>query len=382
MASLRPTLADPTLPADILAEMERMNEEAAPLHIWLRTHANAPQRRPWDDGAREPVPEPGRGKAVPHLWRWAEISPYLHRIAEIAPLEFTDRQQFLLMNPGFGGGLKIANAIRIAVSIYKAGDVAETHVHTPNASRTILSEAGGYTLVGNERCEAKRGDLILTPNGSWHGHGNDSGEPVIWMDTLDWPLLEFLDAIWIRPDDGRGRANRGPDQTGLSQRLYGAGGMMPRLRDVADDQPQMIHYRGTDVLTTLAGLKDLDGSPYDGIYVDFVDPVTARAPIPTLGYSAQLLRAGEETRPVRETCSTVFTAMQGSGWTEVNGTRLEWSENDIFVVPGHMWRHHGNVDPHGDAVLYAVSDAPLLKAIGQYRRQGQAKDGAVVELEG
>lgn len=201
------------------------------------------------------------------------------------------------------------------------------------------------------------------------------------MDVLDWPLLEFLDAIWIRPDDGRGRANRGPDRTGLSHRVYGNGGIVPRLGDNGDAQPRMVHYRGADVLATLDCLRDLEGSPYDGIHVDFVDPETGQAGIPTLGYSAQLLRPGEETRPVRETCSTVYTVMHGSGWTEVNGTRLEWSENDVFVVPGHMWRHHRNADPHGDAVIYAVSDAPLLRAIGQYRRQGRAADGSVVELQ-
>ncbi len=27
--------------------MERLNAEAAPLHIWLRTQANAPAQRPW-----------------------------------------------------------------------------------------------------------------------------------------------------------------------------------------------------------------------------------------------------------------------------------------------------------------------------------------------
>jgi len=35
------TLADSTLPPDILAEMERLNAAAAPHHIWLRTRANA-----------------------------------------------------------------------------------------------------------------------------------------------------------------------------------------------------------------------------------------------------------------------------------------------------------------------------------------------------
>ena len=38
------TLADTTLPADALAEMERLNDEAAPLHIWLRTRANQPSQ--------------------------------------------------------------------------------------------------------------------------------------------------------------------------------------------------------------------------------------------------------------------------------------------------------------------------------------------------
>jgi len=36
------------------------------------------------------------------------------------------------------------------------------HLHSPNASRTILSDKGGYTVVEGERCTANRGDLILT----------------------------------------------------------------------------------------------------------------------------------------------------------------------------------------------------------------------------
>ena len=54
--------------------------------------------------------------------------------------------------------------MRCAVSIYNPGDVAPVHIHTPNASRTILSNEGGYTTIDGERCEAARGDLILTPN--------------------------------------------------------------------------------------------------------------------------------------------------------------------------------------------------------------------------
>ena len=55
---LADTLADTTLPTDALVEMERLNDEATPLHIWLRTRANQPLQRPWQEAVEEPVPEP------------------------------------------------------------------------------------------------------------------------------------------------------------------------------------------------------------------------------------------------------------------------------------------------------------------------------------
>ena len=112
--------------------MEKLNAEAdrSGLHIWLRTQANAPAQRPWfRDGGLEPGGELAKGrvganqmKAAPYHWCWQEIGPYLDRIGEIAraavkrgdvsPIEFADRQQFLLVNPGLGGRLQVASSIR------------------------------------------------------------------------------------------------------------------------------------------------------------------------------------------------------------------------------------------------------------------------------
>src|SRR5258708_37972567 len=191
--------------------MGRLNAEAGPLHIWLRTQANAPAQRPWfRDTGLESSGRLAEGrvgaaqlKPVAHRWRWVEIAPYLDRIAEIArgadvsPIEFAERQQFLLTNPGLGGRLQVTGTMRCAVSIYNPGDVAPVHIHTPNASRTILSDRGGYTTIEGERCEAARCDLILAPHGTLHDHGNDGATPVVWADILDFPLLEFLDCSWI-----------------------------------------------------------------------------------------------------------------------------------------------------------------------------------------
>ena len=106
---------------------------------------------------------------------------------------------------------------------------------------------------------------------------------------------------------------------------------------------------------------------------------TGASVFPTLDYRAQLLRPGEATRFKRETASTLYVAIEGRGVTEIGGRNLDWQTNDIFVVPSFTWRRHLNKG-ETDAVLYAVSDAPLIEKIGQYRAQGRLPDDAVAEL--
>jgi gentisate 1,2-dioxygenase len=382
--------------------MERLNAEASKLHIWLRTQANAPAQRPWfretgiEASGQIAAGRVGAAQMKPlaHRWRWSEIAPYLDRIAEIArgadvsPIEFAERQQFLLTNPGLGGRLQVTSTMRCAVSIYNPGDVAPVHIHTPNASRTILSDNGGYTTIEGERCEAARGDLILTPNGTWHDHGNDGSEPVVWADVLDFPLMEFLDCVWLDEafsgaTEGNARAQAVTHTASYSTRLYGQGGVVPRFvshrRGFGRDTTPMFRYRGVDIRSALDALRREKGDPYEAVALRFVNPATGASLFPTLDYGALLLRPSEATRFKRETASTLYIAIDGQGVTEIAGDRLDWQTNDIFVVPNFTWRRHVNKG-EADAVLYAVSDAPLLEKIGQYRAQGRLPDDSVVEL--
>ena len=328
---------------DAREAMERLNAEAGGLHIWLRTQANAPAQRPWfRDTGLQASGELAAGrvgaaqlKPVAHRWRWSEIAPYLDKIAEIArgadvsPIEFAERQQFLLTNPGLGGRLQVTSTMRCAVSIYNPGDVAPVHIHTPNASRTILSEKGGYTTIEGERCEAARGDLILTPNGTWHDHGNDGSDPVVWIDVLDFPLMEFLDCVWLDeayPGDtqGNSRAQKVTFPGSYSHMLYGRGGLMPAFlphqRGFGRDTSPMFHYRGADVREALAGLRQEEGDPYEAIALRFINPATGGSVFPTLDYRALMLRPSEATRFKRETASTLYIAIEGRGVTEIGGS--------------------------------------------------------------
>lgn len=396
----KPQTAAPN-PRDAKAVMEAMNAEAGHLNIWLRTQANAPAQKPWfkatgvEEGGRmaEGRVASGQMKALPHHWSWKKIAPYLHQISEVAknaeipPTEFADRQQFLLTNPGLGGRLQVASTIRCAVSIYNPGDVARAHLHTPNASRTILSENGGYTTVEGERLYTARGDLILTPNGTWHDHGNDGADPVMWIDTLDWPLLEFLDCIWLDEEPpgtaGNEKAQKESIPRGYSHAMYGSGGMVPRKADhnrgIGRKTSPFFHYKGAEIRETLQAMQAGERDPHEGTGLDFVNPVNGEPLFAALGYGAQMLAKGEETAFKRETSSTVYVCIEGRGQTEVAGRTFDWEENDIFVVPNFLWRRHINTGP-GNAILYTMTDRPLLEKIGQYRAQGMNATGGLEQL--
>ena len=103
--------------------------------------------------------------------------------------------------------------------------------------------------------------------------------------------------------------------------------------------------------------------------------------VSSLSYLCSLLqpRIIEELELKRETCSTFIVVMEGKGFTDIGGQRFDWEKNDILAVPNFLWRRHVNTGSE-DAILYTVSDAALLNAIGQYRAQGKQKDGKLVQI--
>lgn len=104
-----------------------------------------------------------------------------------------------------------------------------------------------------------------------------------------------------------------------------------------------------------------DGSPYDGIIQQFVNPVTGGPVMPTMGASMQLLRPGEHTGAPPHRQRDVPVA-KGSGYSIVGGKRLDWQEKDIFCVPSWEVHEHANGSSSEDACLFSFNDFPVMRA--------------------
>jgi gentisate 1,2-dioxygenase len=225
-----------------------------------------------------------------------------------------------------------------------------------------------------------RGDLILTPSGLWHDHGNEGSEPVIWVDVLNVPLVESLDATIFEFDFDPGEAGLPTDRQPVSYpvdhstNLYARGGLKPLFvdhrRGATEHSPQFV-YRWRDTRAALESLRGYDGCAHDGILLEYVDPTTGGSVMPSMAFRAQLLRAGEQTQPQRRMASTIYCVLEGRGATEIAGERFEWGPNDVFVIPNWTWSRHLCGD--ADAVLYSVTDEPVMRKLDLYRHEGRGE---------
>jgi gentisate 1,2-dioxygenase len=321
------------------------------------------------------VKEPKK-QFVPALWKWNDVRPLLLQAGVDIPLAESDRRVMILSNPGVFPRHHSTNTLYVSCSIYNAHEKAAVHRHTPNASRFVLEGAGGYTIIEGEKCAMSRGDLIITPNGTWHDHGNEGDQPVMWIDVLDLPLVEQLGSSFFEFDFKEGgkpaQYQSVTEPTEHSGNIYGAGGMrptfLPHVRGLSQGSPMFV-YRWKDAAAALERMRGYEGSPHDGLILEYVNPVTGEPVTLTMSFSVQLLRPGQALRRHRHTSSSFYCCLKGRGRTIVDGKALDWGENDLFVVPTWAWHEHVNLDPKGDAVLYCVSDEPVMRKLGLYREE-------------
>jgi gentisate 1,2-dioxygenase len=141
--------------------------------------------------------------AVAALWRYADLRPFLMESGELITAREAERRVLMLENPGFPGGSRITQSVYAGLQLVRPGEFTNSHRHVACALRFILEGEGAYTAVDGERVMMHPGDLILTPSWTFHDHGNPGDAPVVWLDGLDIPIVNFFDSSFAEhlPDE-------------------------------------------------------------------------------------------------------------------------------------------------------------------------------------
>ena len=293
---------------------------------------------------------PARPKIAPHVWRWDKMRELAIQAGELESLKGQGFRRALTMrNPGLktpqAGATKTMSA---AIQIVWPGEIAEAHRHTAAAIRFVIEGEGAFTVQDGERFRMEEGDLTLTPSWVWHDHNNPEDKPVIWLDCLDAPMVGYFDAMFQEPFPEDVQPVTKPN--GYTNAAIGNGLMRASLKDVVGGTLP-ITYKWNDAYGALLGYGEEDR--FDGVMMEYANPVTGGHSMPTLALNLQRLAPklphrrppphGQRRLPRRQRRGVLNHRRQPAGVVEGRHVRA--------AVVGTARARHGHAGRRCGAVL-------------------------------
>jgi gentisate 1,2-dioxygenase len=142
----------------------------------------------------------------------------------------------------------------------------------------------------------------------------------------------------------------------------------PQSSQIGLASPVLAYSRDRAEAALLAAAA-LDPDPYDDTALEYQNPLTGGAALPTIGTILQRLRPGFQGKAHRHTGSAVYYVVRGEGTTGVDGQTFDWGKGDFLAIPPWAMHQHSNRSSSSEAVLFQVNDHPALKALGLWREQ-------------
>ena len=335
------------------------------------------------------MPAHPRSRAVPHLWRWAQLVRLADQAGHLVPVgRGGERRAIALANPALGGRPFATPTLWAAIQYLMPGGDAPEHRHTQHAFRFVVEGSGVWTVVGGNADQPlgdpvpmNRGDLLPQAGWNWHAHHNATDAPMAWIDGLDIPFQYTNDAQFFEfGRDEISEAERATPERSRSERLWAHPGLTPIGVSHTSPGSPLLAYKWEHTDRALTDQLALEKEGYGGTVerghaaVRFSNPATATDVLPTIRVEMHRVARGAETTPVRETGSSVFQVFDGSGVVTVGDTSWSVTRGDLFVVPS--WQpfsarsEAGATDSDSGALdLFRFSDAPVFEALKLHRTE-------------
>ena len=345
------------------AEFEKLYREMDSYHV-----------KPLWRAERELMPFAPKPKTLPWLWKWSHLHDLARRSGELVTLaRGGDRRAMGLANPGLSGAPYATATLWSAIQWLNGGEVAPSHRHSAQALRFMIDGSGAYSTVHGDKVYLERGDFVINPPWYWHDHGSEGSGPAVWIDGLDVPLNNYLDAVFWEPGaDETQEVTKVVDGSILK---YGTGQLRPAWEAPHAQYSPLSTYKWDVTERALNNLAKVDASPFDDVALEYTNPHTGRPVMDTMTAWIQMLRPGKYTQAHRQVNSAVYHVFEGRGATIIGGVRFDWQQGDIFVIPSWAYHEHMNESKTERAILFSIQDTPVLVALGKYREEALAENG-------
>ncbi len=215
---------------------------------------------------------------LPYLWAWDMVWPWLQEGGQLITAKEAEGRVLVLENPGLCGQSCVTHSLYAGLQLILSGEVATAHRHSLSALRFILQGGGAYTTVNGEKVTLNVGDFVITQSWTFHDHSNFSNEPMVWLDGLDLPIVELLDAQFRQ--DGASDMQKVESSSGTCLARFGNTMKLMKYKARSRTSP-LFWYPYDRTREALETLRDQDEAHVCwGYKLQYTNPITDR-----LGYS-------------------------------------------------------------------------------------------------
>jgi gentisate 1,2-dioxygenase len=307
--------------------------------------------------SREPMT-----RCAPVIWHFNDVKRLVMEAGGLITAEEAERRVLILENPAMPGESRATNTLFAGVQMILPGEIAPAHRHVSSAIRFVLDGNGAYTAVEGEKACMAPGDFVITANWAPHDHGNTSQQPMLWLDVLDLPQVNFFETSFA---EEFGEATQPTNRADGDSLVFYASGVLPDGAPAHLNRSPVINYtyaRTRPIVERVLKAGDIDRR--HGARVRYANPINGGPVLPTMGAHLALFPRGFKGERYRATDGTIFVCMEGEGTTTVDGKAMEWGPKDVFVVP--PWKTYAHV-ARKESVLFSISDRPAQQALGIWR---------------
>jgi gentisate 1,2-dioxygenase len=314
--------------------------------------------------------------AVPYSWRYADARAKLFELSELLTVDEAERRNINFVNPALKSFMPAASlpTLRGGIQLLLPGEKAYTHRHSANAFRFVLEapEQGACTVVEGTKIPMLPGDLVMTPNWTWHDHHNESNSHAIWYDGLDVLMAYWIGGVFSQEmKDATGTAYQPVQQTSDAMAHCFAPALIHRRTMFPEHIPvsnnPLLYYPYSKARQALQDLLEAKaGNQYDGVLMEYVNPLDGGSTFPTMNTSIRIVPAKTRLEAKHRTENVIFIAREGSVTFELPDQKFEVAPFDVTAIPSwvpYTITNSGN-EP---AVLFSNSDRPLFQKLGFYR---------------
>jgi gentisate 1,2-dioxygenase len=316
------------------------------------------------------MPQRPQPRAVPHVWRWKTLLPLAERAGQLIPVgRGGERRAIALANPGLGGQPYATPTLWAAIQYLGGHEVAPEHRHSQNAFRFVVEGEGVWTVVDGDPVAMRRGDFLLTPGWRFHGHHNETDEPMAWIDGLDIPFAHYTDTTFFEFGADRVTDESTPDVS-RSEKLWGHPGLRPlsQLQDTTSSPIGAYRWEHTD--RALREQLELEAAGYPATVeqhhaaIRYINPTTGGDVMPTIRAEFHRLTRDVMTRTRREVGSSVYQIFDGTGTFVLDGTEHSVAKGDLVVVPSWV---PFRIAADDGLDLFRFSDQPIIERLAFQR---------------